>query len=57
MAHPWTRQDKFKRAVWAAAFAAVVFVGSLTGAQLKADKQKEEVRRRPPRARLCADWC
>lgn len=57
MAHPWTRQDKFKRAVWAAAFAAVVFVGSLTGAQLKADKQKEEVRRRPPRVSLCADWC
>ncbi|POR35080.1 Uncharacterized protein TPAR_04746 [Tolypocladium paradoxum] len=42
MAHPWTRQDKFKRAVWAAAFAAVIFVGSLTGAQLKTDKQKEE---------------
>jgi hypothetical protein len=30
-------------AVYAVAFAAVVIVGSLTGAQLKQDKQKEEV--------------
>lgn len=43
MAHAWTRQDKIKRGIWAAAFAAVIFVGSLTGAQLKLDKQKEEV--------------
>ncbi|PNY29526.1 Uncharacterized protein TCAP_00570 [Tolypocladium capitatum] len=42
MAHPWTRQDKLKRAIWAAAFAAVIFVGSVTGAQLKTDKQKDE---------------
>ncbi|GJN81950.1 hypothetical protein PLIIFM63780_005486 [Purpureocillium lilacinum] len=42
MAHAWTRQDKIKRGIWAAAFAAVIFVGSLTGAQLKSDKQKEE---------------
>lgn len=38
-----TRQQKFKRGVWAVAVAAVIFVGSLTGAQLKQDKQKEEV--------------
>ncbi|KAM4061225.1 hypothetical protein HRG_009897 [Hirsutella rhossiliensis] len=43
MAHAWTRQDKIRRGVWAAAFAAVVFVGSITGAQLKSDRQKEEV--------------
>lgn len=38
-----TKQQKFKRGVWAVAVAAVIFVGSLTGAQLKQDKQKEEV--------------
>ena len=43
MAHAWTRQDKIKRGIWAAAFAAVILVGSLTGAQLKSDKQKAEV--------------
>lgn len=37
-----TSQQKWKRGVWAVAFAAVIFVGSLTGAQLKSDKQKEE---------------
>lgn len=39
-----TRQQKFKGGVWAVAFAAVIMVGTLTGAQLKSDKQKEEVR-------------
>ena len=39
-----TKQQKFKRGVWAVAVAAVIFVGSLTGAQLKQDKQKEDVR-------------
>ncbi|CAG9983324.1 unnamed protein product [Clonostachys byssicola] len=38
----WTRQNKVKSAVWAVGFAAVIMVGSLTGAQLKQDKQKEE---------------
>ncbi|KAF4508800.1 hypothetical protein G6O67_005136 [Ophiocordyceps sinensis] len=42
MAHAWTRQDKIKRGVWAAAFVTVVSVGSLTGAQLKSDRQKKE---------------
>ncbi|KAJ6442232.1 glutathione S-transferase [Purpureocillium lavendulum] len=40
--HQLADQDKIKRGIWAAAFAAVIFVGSLTGAQLKSDKQKEE---------------
>ena len=43
----WSRQDKFKRGVWAIAFAACVFVGSITGAQMKQDKQKEEVKLLP----------
>ncbi|KOS21860.1 hypothetical protein ESCO_001581 [Escovopsis weberi] len=38
----WTRQQKIKSGIWAAAFAAVIFVGTLTGAQLKTDKQREE---------------
>ncbi|KAK5998985.1 hypothetical protein PT974_01370 [Cladobotryum mycophilum] len=38
----WTRQQKIKRGVWAAAFAAVIVVGTITGAQLKTDKQKEK---------------
>lgn len=40
---PLTKQQKWKGGVWAVAFAAVVMVGTLTGAQLKSDKQKEEV--------------
>lgn len=46
MASPtqWTRQQKFSRGIWAVAFAAIVVVGSLTGAQLKSDEQKTEVR-------------
>ncbi len=40
----WTRHQKFSRGVWAVAFAAIVVVGSLTGAQLKSDEQKTEVR-------------
>ncbi|KJZ70501.1 hypothetical protein HIM_10130 [Hirsutella minnesotensis 3608] len=42
MAHPWTRQEKIKRGVWAAAVAAIIAVGSITGAQLKTDRQKEQ---------------
>lgn len=38
-----TRQQKVKGGVWAVAFAAVIMVGTLTGAQLKSDKQKEQV--------------
>ncbi|KAK1255852.1 hypothetical protein MKX07_008111 [Trichoderma sp. CBMAI-0711] len=37
-----TKQQKFKGGVWAVAFAAVIMVGTLTGAQLKSDKQKEQ---------------
>ncbi|KAL7808102.1 hypothetical protein V8C44DRAFT_366904 [Trichoderma aethiopicum] len=37
-----TRQQKVKGGVWAVAFAAVIMVGTLTGAQLKSDKQKEQ---------------
>ncbi|KAM0254918.1 hypothetical protein ACHAQJ_006291 [Trichoderma viride] len=37
-----TRQQKIKGGVWAVAFAAVIMVGTLTGAQLKSDKQKEQ---------------
>ncbi|KAF7563880.1 hypothetical protein G7046_g268 [Stylonectria norvegica] len=39
----WTRQEKIKRGIWAAAFAACIFVGTITGATLKQDKQKEEI--------------
>ncbi|KAM0524885.1 hypothetical protein ACHAPE_000991 [Trichoderma viride] len=39
---PLTKQQKWKGGVWAVAFAAVIMVGTLTGAQLKSDKQKEE---------------
>ena len=38
-----TRQQKIRGGVWAIAFAAVIMVGTLTGAQLKSDKQKEQV--------------
>jgi hypothetical protein len=38
------RMDKNRRAFMAVAFAAIVIVGSLTGAQLKEDKQKADVR-------------
>ncbi|KAL7938386.1 hypothetical protein V8C35DRAFT_276755 [Trichoderma chlorosporum] len=37
-----TRQQKFRGGIWAVAFAAVIMVGTLTGAQLKSDKQKEQ---------------
>ncbi|CAM1501605.1 Fc.00g035890.m01.CDS01 [Cosmosporella sp. VM-42] len=43
MAIQWTRQEKIKRGIWAAAFAACIFVGTITGAQIKQDKQKEEM--------------
>ncbi|KAH6607234.1 hypothetical protein Trco_003547 [Trichoderma cornu-damae] len=36
------KQQKLRGGVWAAAFAAVIVVGTLTGAQLKSDKQKEQ---------------
>ncbi|KAM0481095.1 hypothetical protein ACHAPX_003989 [Trichoderma viride] len=39
---PLTKQQKWRGGVWAVAFAAVIMVGTLTGAQLKSDKQKEE---------------
>jgi uncharacterized protein YlxW (UPF0749 family) len=42
MAARWSRGSKVKAGVYATAFAAVIIVGSLTGAQLKQDKQKEE---------------
>lgn len=38
-----TKQQKFRGGVWAVAFAAIIMVGTLTGAQLKSDKQKEQV--------------
>lgn len=41
--HQWTRQEKFKRGVWAVAFAACIFAGTITGAQLKTDNEKKEV--------------
>ncbi|KAL6797667.1 hypothetical protein GGI42DRAFT_355700 [Trichoderma sp. SZMC 28013] len=37
-----TKQQKFRGGVWAVAFAAIIMVGTLTGAQLKSDKQKEQ---------------
>ncbi|KAL7947854.1 hypothetical protein V8C42DRAFT_363417 [Trichoderma barbatum] len=40
--NPLTKQQKFRGGVWAVAFAAVIMVGALTGAQLKSDKQKEQ---------------
>lgn len=40
----WSRATKLKAGIWAGAFGAVVIVGTLTGAQLKQDKQKEQVR-------------
>jgi hypothetical protein len=40
--HKWTRQEKFKRGVWAVAFAACIFAGTITGAQLKTDNEKKE---------------
>ncbi|KAH6887940.1 hypothetical protein B0T10DRAFT_63102 [Thelonectria olida] len=43
MAFQWTRQQKIQRGIWAAAFGACVFVGTLTGAQLKTDTEKKEV--------------
>ncbi|KAF4119870.1 hypothetical protein GMORB2_3558 [Geosmithia morbida] len=38
----WSRSTKVKAGIWAGAFGAIVIVGSLTGAQLKQDKQKEQ---------------
>lgn len=38
----WTSRQKKASGILAVAVAAVVFVGSLTGAQLKSDRQKEE---------------
>jgi uncharacterized protein YlxW (UPF0749 family) len=42
MVAKWTPRQKIRSGVGAAAVAAVVFVGSLTGAQIKSDRQKEE---------------
>lgn len=42
-----TKQQKFRGGVWAVAFAAIIMVGTLTGAQLKSDKQKEQVSKFP----------
>ncbi|KAF7544433.1 hypothetical protein G7Z17_g9957 [Cylindrodendrum hubeiense] len=42
MAHQWTKQQKIQRGIWAVAFSACIFVGTITGAQLKTDKEKEE---------------
>ncbi|KAM5368574.1 hypothetical protein ACJA88_010924 [Fusarium oxysporum] len=36
------QQEKFKRGVWAVAFAACIFAGTITGAQLKTDNEKKE---------------
>ncbi|KAM5347119.1 hypothetical protein ACJ41O_010124 [Fusarium nematophilum] len=41
-AYQWTRQQKIQRGIWAVAFAACIFAGTITGAQLKTDKEKEE---------------
>ncbi|KAI6775117.1 hypothetical protein HG530_001875 [Fusarium avenaceum] len=38
----WRGQEKFKRGVWAVAFAACIFAGTITGAQLKTDNEKKE---------------
>ncbi|KAF4455305.1 hypothetical protein F53441_2319 [Fusarium austroafricanum] len=35
-------QEKIKRGVWAVAFAACIFAGTITGAQLKTDNEKKE---------------
>ncbi|KAH7158232.1 hypothetical protein B0J13DRAFT_191802 [Dactylonectria estremocensis] len=43
MAHQWTRHQKIQRGIWAVAFSACIGVGAITGAQLKTDKEKEEV--------------
>ena len=43
----WSRATKVKAGVWATGLAAVIIVGTLTGAQLKQDQQKEQVRRHP----------
>lgn len=43
MAHQWTKQQRIQRGIWAVAFSACIFVGTITGAQLKTDKEKEEV--------------
>ncbi|KAF9773204.1 hypothetical protein IL306_009027 [Fusarium sp. DS 682] len=40
--HQWTKQEKIKRGVWAIAFAACIFAGTITGAQLKTDNEKKE---------------
>ncbi|RMJ07249.1 hypothetical protein BHE90_012570 [Fusarium euwallaceae] len=40
--HQWTRHEKFKRGIWAVAFAACIFAGTITGAQLKTDNEKKE---------------
>ncbi|KAJ4259604.1 hypothetical protein NW762_007534 [Fusarium torreyae] len=40
--YKWTRQEKIKRGIWAVAFAACIFAGTITGAQLKTDKEKKE---------------
>ncbi|KAK7398617.1 hypothetical protein QQX98_012002 [Neonectria punicea] len=42
MAQQWTKQQKIQRGIWAVAFSACVFVGTITGAQLKTDKEKKE---------------
>ncbi|PHH88241.1 hypothetical protein CDD83_7790 [Cordyceps sp. RAO-2017] len=42
MAQAWTRQEKIKTGVWAVACTAVVFVGLLTGAEFKSDRQKSK---------------
>ncbi|KAF5649966.1 uncharacterized protein FTJAE_766 [Fusarium tjaetaba] len=39
---PTAQQEKFKRGVWAVAFAACIFAGTITGAQLKTDNEKKE---------------
>ncbi|KAL6858204.1 hypothetical protein ACO1O0_005660 [Amphichorda felina] len=38
----WSRATKVKAGVWATGLAAVIIVGTLTGAQLKQDQQKEQ---------------
>lgn len=44
----WSRATKVKAGVWATGLAAVIIVGTLTGAQLKQDQQKEQVRNPSP---------
>lgn len=44
----WTPKQKFQRGIWAVSIFLIVSVGTITGAILKEDKQKEEVQTQTP---------